>query len=159
PGVQISEHLPKLAKHGQHLAIVRSMSTKEADHGRATYTMRTGHAPGGPIQYPALGALVAKELEPPDADLPSFASIGAARLLGPGAYRPGFLGPRYAPLIVGENAGNGGGQQVDQALKVQALDLPAGVSAPRAAARVQLLEEMEEDFLAERTGIPTLSHR
>ena len=28
PGIQISEHLPKLAKQMEHLAIVRSMSTK-----------------------------------------------------------------------------------------------------------------------------------
>src|SRR5437870_4486996 len=28
PGVKISEHLPKLARFGDHLAIVRSMSTK-----------------------------------------------------------------------------------------------------------------------------------
>jgi uncharacterized protein (DUF1501 family) len=157
--MQISEHLPKLAKLGQHLAILRSMSTKEADHGRATYTMRTGHAPGGPIQYPVLGALVAKELEPPDAELPSFASIAPYRFLSPGAYGAGFLGPRYAPLIVGENANIGPAQQYDQALKVQALDLPAGVSARRAAARVQLLDEMEEDFLAERSGVAALSHR
>src|SRR5438128_173108 len=149
-GMQVSEHLPKLAKLGQHLAIIRSMSTKEADHGRATYTMRTGRAPGGPIQYPALGALVAKELEPSDAELPSFASIAPSRFLSPGAYGPGFLGPRYAPLIVGENANFGPTQQSDQALKVQALDLPAGVSAQRAAARVLLLDEMEEDFLTER---------
>ncbi len=159
PGMRVSEHLPKLAKLGQHLAILRSMSTKEADHGRATYTMRTGHAPGGPIQYPALGALVAKELESPDAELPSFASIAPSRFLSPGAYGPGFLGPRYAPLIVGENANFGPAQQSDQALKVQALEVPAGVSAQRAAARVQLLEEMEEDFLAERSGVASLSHR
>ncbi|HZY86229.1 MAG TPA: DUF1501 domain-containing protein, partial [Gemmataceae bacterium] len=67
PGVKISEHLPKIAKHADRMAVIRSMSTKEADHGRATYYMRTGHVPGGPIQYPALGALVAKELERPDA--------------------------------------------------------------------------------------------
>src|SRR5262245_38006483 len=42
PGVRISEHLPKLAARMQHMALVRSMSTKEADHGRATYLMRTG---------------------------------------------------------------------------------------------------------------------
>src|SRR5262249_19804144 len=29
PGVRFSEHLPKLAKHGDKLAIIRSMSTKE----------------------------------------------------------------------------------------------------------------------------------
>src|SRR5262245_59031534 len=41
PGIKISEHLPKIAKHMEHMAIIRSMSTKEADHGRATYLMRT----------------------------------------------------------------------------------------------------------------------
>src|SRR5262245_32442889 len=47
-GIKISEHLPKIAKHADKMAIVRSMSTKEADHGRATYQMRTGRLPGGP---------------------------------------------------------------------------------------------------------------
>src|SRR6266498_689617 len=44
-GIKISEHLPKVAKHTDKMAIIRSMSTKEADHGRATYQMRTGHVP------------------------------------------------------------------------------------------------------------------
>src|SRR5262245_15337515 len=48
-GLQISEHLPQLAKQGQHLAVIRSMSTKEGDHGRATYLMRTGTLPVGAI--------------------------------------------------------------------------------------------------------------
>src|SRR5213079_2560688 len=69
PGIRISEHLPKIARHADRMAIVRSMSTKEADHGRATYLMRTGRLPGGPIQYPTLGSLVSKELEARDADL------------------------------------------------------------------------------------------
>src|SRR3954470_868569 len=46
-GLRFSEHLPKLARHGDRLAVIRSMSTREADHGRATYLMRTGRAPGG----------------------------------------------------------------------------------------------------------------
>src|SRR4051794_32638901 len=33
PGLRISEHLPRLARHADRLAIVRSMNTKEADHG------------------------------------------------------------------------------------------------------------------------------
>src|SRR5579884_3768187 len=72
PGIKISEHLPKIAKHMDRMVLVRSMSTKEADHGRATYYLRTGRVPGGPIQYPPLGSFVAKELERPDAELPSF---------------------------------------------------------------------------------------
>ena len=63
PGITISEHLPKLARQMEHLAVIRSMSTKEGDHGRATFLLRTGYVPQGPIHYPSLGSLVAKELE------------------------------------------------------------------------------------------------
>src|SRR5215475_5867790 len=31
PGLKIGEHLPKIAEHGNHLAILRGMSTKESD--------------------------------------------------------------------------------------------------------------------------------
>src|SRR3954463_4204809 len=36
PGLRFTENLPKLAAHAERLAVIRSMSTKEADHGRAT---------------------------------------------------------------------------------------------------------------------------
>jgi hypothetical protein len=162
PGIHIGDYLPQVAKHMDRMALIRSMSTKEADHGRATYQMRTGHLPGGPIQYPTLGSLVAKELERPDAELPSFVSIGPARFLSPAAYGPGFLGPQYAPLVVGEGAGPAPQQRPDayeRLLKVQDLDLPEGVSAQRGAARVGLLNEMEQEFLQGRAGVSTLSHR
>jgi hypothetical protein len=163
-GIKISEHLPKIAQHMDKLAIIRSMATKEADHGRATYLMRTGRAPGGPVQYPVLGSLVAKEMERADAELPSFVSVAPFRFLSPAAFGPGFLGPQYAPLIVGENnlggfVGLGQDQDPSKALKVQDLDLADGVSARRASARVQLLEEMEQDFLADRSSLPAVSHR
>src|SRR5947208_7444945 len=45
PGLKISEHLPKIAKFGDRMAVVRSMATKEGDHGRATFLMRTGYLP------------------------------------------------------------------------------------------------------------------
>src|SRR5262245_31466115 len=43
PGLQFTELLPTLAKQAHHLAVVRSMSTKEGDHARATYHLRTGY--------------------------------------------------------------------------------------------------------------------
>ena len=160
-GVRISEHLPKLAKHGNELAVIRSMSTKEADHGRATYQMRTGRVPGGPIQYPVLGSFLSRELEDPKTALPGYVSIAPVRQLSPGAFSSGFLGPRYAPLVVGENAANFGQAQQDAArfLKVQDLDLPRGLSGKRAAARVKLLDEMEAEFIGERPGAAAQSHR
>src|SRR5438270_11574488 len=36
PGIRISEHLPRLAAGMRDLVLIRSMSTREADHGRAT---------------------------------------------------------------------------------------------------------------------------
>jgi hypothetical protein len=164
PGIKISEHLPRVARHMKHMAIVRSMSTKEADHGRATYQMRTGHIPGGPVAYPTLGSLFAHELEHPGAELPSFVSIAPYRFFSPAAYGPGFLGPRYAPLVVGEGTQSlipipGRQTSYEEALKVQDIDLPAGVSAQRAAARTRLLGEMQNDFLDNHASLPAESQR
>src|SRR5437763_9205782 len=105
-GLKISEHLPKIAKYGDQMAVIRSMSTKEADHGRASYYMRTGYLPQGPIQYPTLGSLVSKELGKQDFPLPNFVSIAPYRFFNPAAYSSGFLGPQYAPLMVAD-AGQG----------------------------------------------------
>ncbi|HLJ95027.1 MAG TPA: DUF1501 domain-containing protein [Gemmataceae bacterium] len=162
PGIRISEHLPRLAKNMEQVALIRSMRTKEADHGRASYLLRTGRVPGGPVQYPTLGSVLSKELGHPDAELPNFVSIAPFRGLSPAAYGPGFLGPQYAPLIVGENANNFGGppsSDSDQALRVEDLALPEGVNQNRAAARVQLLDEMEQDFLGQRASAAALTHR
>src|SRR5436189_5987275 len=41
-GLKIGEHLPKLAKWGQRLAVVRSMCSKEGDHGPAKSFLRPG---------------------------------------------------------------------------------------------------------------------
>src|SRR5713226_246819 len=49
PGLKISEHLPKIAKFGDRMAVVRGMSTKEGEHTRATFIMRNGYVPTGPI--------------------------------------------------------------------------------------------------------------
>jgi hypothetical protein len=165
PGIKIGEHLPKIAKHMDKMALIRSMSTKEGDHGRATYQMRTGHLPGGPIHYPTLGSLFSKELAKEGAALPNFVSISPYRFFSPAAYGPGFLGPSYAPLVVGETAQSiipiPGQQQsnYEDALKVADIDLPAGVDAERAAARARLLGEMSDDFLARRSSTASQSHR
>ena len=117
-GIQISEHLPQLSRQAEHLAIIRSMQTKEGDHGRATYHLRTGYRPQGPVQYPTLGSLVSHE-RGPVTDLPNYVSVLPNSFLSPAAFGPGFLGPKHAPLVVG---------------------------ADRAAARSGVAVPMSEDF-------------
>jgi hypothetical protein len=163
PGLQISENLPKLADRADKLAVIRSMATKEADHGRGSYLMRTGRVPGGPIRYPALGSFVGKELDGPGAELPCFVSVAPFRFLSPEAYGPGFLGPRYAPLVVAENATDvpnpNGMQDVARLLKVQDLDRPEGVVARRGLDRAGFRDELDSDFLADRESAAGEGHR
>lgn len=160
-GIQISEHLPKLADRADKLAIIRGMSTKEADHSRGSYLMRTGRVPGGPIRYPAIGSFVGKELDRPDAELPCVVSIAPFRFLSPEAYGPGFLGPRFAPLVVAENAldGRNVDQDVGKLLKVQDLDLPQGVTDGRGSARAEFRDCLDEDFLKDHPGLSGEGHR
>ena len=69
-GLKIGEHLPKIAQFGDRMAVLRGMSTKEADHGRGTYLMRTGQLPSAAgIQYPSVGGHLSKELGDPKAEL------------------------------------------------------------------------------------------
>ncbi len=159
PGIRISEHLPKIAQHMEHMALLRSMSTKEADHERASFLLRTGNAPGGPIQYPSIGSLLAKELGSDESELPNFVSIAPVRFISPASQGPGFLGPQYAPLIVGNSGFEAQPGNVDRALKVQDLDLPSGVNREQADKRLRILEGLEKGFLAQRPGDSLLSHR
>ncbi|MDR3634461.1 MAG: DUF1501 domain-containing protein [Isosphaeraceae bacterium] len=161
-GVKISEHLPKLAREMNDVAVIRSMSTKEGDHGRATFNLRTGYLPQGPIQYPTLGSLVAKELEPDDGELPGFVSIAPYRFVSPGAYAPGFLGPQYAPLVVGEidiASLQAGTQGYGPNLKVDDLERPEGVSLAQADARLALLDGLEGEFVSRHAGVSAVTHR
>ncbi|HZT78698.1 MAG TPA: DUF1501 domain-containing protein, partial [Gemmataceae bacterium] len=161
PGLKISEHLPKIAQFGDRMAVIRSMSTREGDHGRATFLMRTGYLPTGPIQYPSLGAHVAHELGSDDSALPNAVAIAPYTVLNAAAYGSGFLGPKYAPLIVGDTGSQVQAQgqvDYDQSLKVKDLALPKEVSLAHADARIDLLKDMEKDFLARHPDVSPHSH-
>jgi hypothetical protein len=149
PGIRISEHLPRLARSMKDLALIRSMATKEGDHRRASYYLSTGYLPQEPLVHPVLGALVAKELGRPDTDLPAYVSLGET------GFPPasGFLGARYAPLLLG--AGSSG----EDGFKVPHLALPRGVTPAQADARLALLEEMERVFVAGRPDETATGHQ
>jgi hypothetical protein len=157
PGIQIAENLPKLAQLMKHVAVVRSITTKEGDHSRATHFVRTGSLPQGPLRYPTLGSLFSKELGDPAADLPNFVSIAPNRFLSPAAFGPGFLGPQYGPLFVGENGAAGPNMDAAAALRVRNIELPNGVEKSRGDSRIDLLRMMDDGFLADHPGVVTES--
>jgi len=57
--VQICEHMPLTAKVFDKLSIVRSMSTREADHMRGRYYMHTGYVPNPNIEHPSYSRALA----------------------------------------------------------------------------------------------------
>jgi hypothetical protein len=157
PGLRISEHLPKLAKVGKELAVIRSMSTREGDHNRATYLMHTGQLPLGVLAYPSIGSLISKELGDTSSELPNFISIAPQRFFGTDAFGSGFLGPKYAPLIIGENRGDGADfKQLDAALQVD--NLHSQINPEQNALRYQHLRTMQDAFGKSHPGAVSEGH-
>src|SRR5581483_9627700 len=135
PGIQFAEHLTKMAGAMKDLAVVRSMTGREGNHGRATYLLHTGYPPSGGIVHPGFGSLVAQQLGDADFDLPHFVSIS-----GP-SVGPSFLGVRHAPFVV-----TNPGQPPD--------NLAPPVSADRLDRRLGLMKELEAPL--GRTGAAPL---
>ena len=133
-GVAISEHMPLMAKQMHHMAIVRSMSTREADHMRGRYYMHTGYVPNPNVEHPGYGSVIAHELvsQVPDLEIPPFVSVGG------GSVGPGFLGMTWAPFVVDSN-GN-----------VRNLDM--GIDPARLQQRMAMLETIEKKFIGEKRG-------
>ncbi|MGL4419314.1 MAG: DUF1501 domain-containing protein [Gemmataceae bacterium] len=158
PGIRISEHLPELARQMNNMAILRGMSTKEGDHVRGAYLMRTGQLPAGAIQYPSIGSLLSKELGNAQAELPNFISIASQRF-GEDGSGPGFLGPAAAPLFVGTVPNNEPTpEQIDGLLKVKNIQRPRDVAPAHGDARLELLRDMQNEFLLNRDTPVTQSH-
>lgn len=132
PGMQISEHLPGLAAQAADFSLIRSMSTREGDHSRARFVSMTGYTPQGAIKFPAFGSLVAHEFNVEN-DIPSYVHIGGRPAISGG----GFLGPQFAPFVVGGRSRRRGPDNAD--LKVADL---APVSPDQQTERLQLQSEL-----------------
>lgn len=152
PDLRISEHLPGVAAHAKELAVIRSMTSKEGDHGQATHLLLTGYRQQEAIRYPELGALVSKELGRLDHELPNFISISPFRFANPGA---GFLGPQHAPLVV---TGDSDNPQARANMSIENLAPPKGDVASLAD-RFELLDFVQTEFLKKHRSDSSLAHR
>ena len=139
--VQICEHLPMVAKQMHNLSIVRSMSTREADHDRGRYYMHTGFVPNANIEHPSYGSVVAHEImaNRSDLEIPPFISIGGA------SEGPGFLGMSWAPFSVTS----------DGRIRNLEMDLKEN----RLIQRMAALDMIEQSFIAQNRGHVSEDHR
>lgn len=161
PGLRFSEHLPKLGAMADKLAVLRGLSTREGDHGRGSYLMRTGQTPMGPVQFPSIGPALANQMVHDELTLPSNVSIGSFRTFSQEAFSPGFLGPRLGPLFVGAADIPGSiatGQDGFPQLKVQSLDRPAGVDEKRMQQRLKMWRGLQNQFVSNRGASAAGTH-
>lgn len=93
-GLRVCEHLPQIAEQAHHLAVIRSMTSREGNHNRARYLMHTGYIPQGSTRHPDLGAMVASSVTDQAFDLPHYITIGFP------AYGGGALGSVYDPFFI-----------------------------------------------------------
>ena len=140
--MQICEHLPEIAKVMDKLSIVRSMSTREADHTRGRYYMHTAYVPNPTVVHPTFGSVVSYELgaKRSGLEIPAFVSIGG------GGMSPGFLGMSHAPFVV------------DQRGEIQNANL-AGINRQRLGQRLQMLATIEDGFIRSGRGDLGKAHK
>jgi hypothetical protein len=146
-GIQICEHFPLLAQRTDKLAIVRSMTHGDVNHGTATHYLLTGQPPP-PVDdlrkdWPHYGSVLAKlgrgkgplppfvSMRPKlENDVPRFVEQSHGQFAG-------WLGPNWDPLTI-----DGDPSKPDY--RVGDFTLQEGLSQPRLQRRESLLASLEQ---------------
>jgi hypothetical protein len=148
PGIRFGEHLPRLARQADKLAILRSLTYPNSDHPFMIYHTLTGRVSPVPLgentvlppsrnDHPHMGAVVSK-FKHADPGVPGYVAIPEVRVrMQPlpvaGGGRAGMLGPRYDPFAIND----------DPTQPLPALRLPWDVSAERFERRQSLLATLD----------------
>lgn len=137
-GIQFGEGLPLTAERAQDFSILRAVTSKEGDHTRAIYNVKTGYRPFPGLIHPAIGAVICHEMPTPDGkeapiDIPSHISI----LPEQNPARGGYLGAEYDAF-----------QAYDPVTPVP--DVRSRTDDERQARRLGGLDVLEQSFAAGR---------
>lgn len=103
PGLQIDSRLEQMADQMADLNVIRTLTSKEGDHERGSYFVKTGYRPIPKITHPAITAIVTEQL-PVTEDLKIPPHVSLAN--GPFPARGGFLGDTLDAFRVFNPGGN-----------------------------------------------------
>lgn len=143
PGIQLAEGYERLAEQMQHVALIRSLISKEGDHERGAYLVKTGFRPNPTVVHPSIGAICCHQLPLAGAQIPRHVSI----LPGQWPSVGGLLGKQYDAFQIG-----------DPAAKVP--DVSALVNDERVSRRLADLKVVEDAFArGRRRQAEATSHR
>lgn len=127
-GVQVCEHLPKMAAIMDRVTAVRTVNHSVIDeHAAATNWMYVGRPVSGTVVYPSIGSIIAHERGAVSENVPAYVVIGY-----PNSSRgPGFLGAKYGYLYLTETGRGPAG-----------LTSPEVIDAKRQARRENYLRKL-----------------
>lgn len=94
-GIEIANGLEQVADQMGSITLIRSMVSKEGDHERGAYMVKTGYQPDPTVIHPALGAILCHQLPVEKTEIPRHISI----LPGAWPSRGGFLGAEHDAFI------------------------------------------------------------
>ncbi len=132
-GIEISEHLPKLAQVMDKFAILRGITHTLAAHELGSQYVNTGNKPIPSLEFPGYGAVVTKELGGPETLPPNVAVPNSAQ-------KPGYLGVRYASLNTGSTPVAG------KPFSVRGVSLQNGLTVDEVERRSNLLGDLDVAF-------------
>jgi hypothetical protein len=137
PGLQVCEHMPKLARQADKYTVLRGVCDAIPVHGRGMSFMRSGNRPRASLTYPDLGSVIAKEHAAP-VGVPPFVSL-PVRMTNSTVEQAGYLGITYRSFSVREDANA-------ENFTVRALNTPAGIAPQRTVARASLLDQLDTAY-------------
>jgi hypothetical protein len=126
----------------KHLAVVRSVNTKENDHGKGRYAMFHGRRQTPAADYPVFGATAAKCLATPTNSLPGHIIITPRGGAGRGN-DAAYLGPKFASMHLGN------GEPPQNSAR------PDGLTVESDASRQQFRKLIDGHFLSRRRTATT----
>lgn len=95
-GVHLSEIMPRMAGVLDKTVLIRSLTSPEADHDRASHHILTGWRPNPALVYPSIGSVYAKTFGGMSGALPNQVGIPTRPLFG----GSGYLGSAFDPLDI-----------------------------------------------------------
>ena len=143
PGIQFSEHVPKLAAVADKFCVLRGVSHTLAAHRLGREYVGTGSKPIPALQYPSFGSVVSKQFVGPD-DLPQNVSVPKS---GHGA---GFLGIRHAAFETNSTPTPG------RPYEVRGISMPTGIDIETIKRRQTLLSKLDRRFESIESSDPLM---
>ncbi len=138
-GIQLCEHLPRVAQQMDKFSLVRSFGHRDSGHGPADHYMLTGYLPGEGFngglspnnQRPAHGAIIARQLGP-RGSVPPYVCLPKAHNSAGSSY----LGSSVSPFVVEADPNS-------PSFTVPDLAPPLEVSASRMESRQSLIATVD----------------